>query len=415
MELFKGIICSVMECRKALLDRFIRYTAFDTMSDPSQDGKRRPTTEGQEKLLLSLCDELSSLGLDVYYGAEKVVMGTLDANGAEGAVAFMAHVDTADAVEGNGVKANVIESYDGSEIVLSGVSISPEKDTDLSRYIGSEIITSDGTTLLGSDDKAGVAIIMTALEYLVSHKEIRHPRIEVFFTPDEEIGAGVDEFPYERMKAKVCYTVDGEAEGEIETECFNAARVDIKISGDVCHLGSGRGKIHNAALAASAIAVSLPSSESPEATDGHFGYYALDSIKGNMEKAELSILLRDFDMESLERRIEAVRRSVSAVEALHSVRTDVSVKVQYRNMKSVNDADPRAMDAIRRSAGKLGIDIKEKAIRGGTDGARLAEHGIASPNIYTGGHNLHSLTEWVALRAMESSLSLVLGIIEEYS
>ena len=408
-----GII-DAMGMMEDLRDRFVGYTAFDTMSDPSLVGKVRPTTAGQEKFLLSLCDELRGLGLDVYYGEEKVVMGVLDANGADGSVAFMAHVDTADAVPGNGVKARVIDSYDGSPIILDGVVIAPDEDKDLLKYIGSGIITSDGTTLLGSDDKAGVAIIMTALEYLVSHKEIRHPRIEVFFTPDEETGSGVDSFPYERMESGICYTIDGEAEGEVETECFNAASVDIAIEGDACHLGSGRGKIHNAAVAAAAIALSLPSSESPASTDGRFGYYAVDSIDGTMEHADLSILLRDFDEDMLEHRIEAVKSSVKAVEALHSVRTAVDVKRQYRNMKGENDKHPKAMAAVFRSAEKNRIALTEKAIRGGTDGAMLAEHGIASPNIFTGGHNLHSRKEWVSVKAMESSLRLVLGIIEEF-
>ncbi len=378
-------------------------------------GRKRPTTDGQEKLLLALCDEMKELGLDVYYGEEKVAMGVLESNGPEGSVAFMAHVDTADAVPGNNVKARKIDSYDGSPIVPDGVVIDPEDDPDLLRYIGSGIITSDGTTLLGSDDKAGVAVIMAALAHLASHEDIKHPRIEVFFTPDEEIGAGVDAFPFSRMKSGICYTVDGGAEGEIETECFNAASVDISLEGTACHLGSGRGKICNAAVAAAAIALSLPSSQSPESTDGHFGYYAVDSIEGTMEHARLSILLRDFDYGMLQRRIEAVRKAAEAVEMLHSVKVDVVARIQYRNMKEVNSSHPEALDAIMRSAGRKGIQIREEAIRGGTDGARLAERGIASPNIFTGGHNLHSRKEWIAVKAMEASLSLVLGIIEEFS
>ena len=404
-----------MENKDSLLKRFIRYTAFDTMSDPSMSGKRRPTTEGQEKLLLALAEELRDMGLEVYYGEEKVLMGVLEAEDSEGSVAFMAHVDTADEVPGNGVRANVIRAYDGSPIVLNGITLDPAEDRDLLRYTGSTLITSDGTTLLGSDDKAGIAIIMTALERVVAEKGRRHPRIEVFFTPDEETGEGVDLFPYDRMRSSVCYTVDGEAEGEIETECFNAASALIRIEGDANHPGSGRGKIHNAATAAACIAASIPSSESPEATDGRYGYYGIEHIEGGMESASVHMIIRDFGSASLERRIEAVKAIAHSVGLLHSVRVSVDIKRQYRNMKEVNDAHPEAIGCVRRSAEKAGIAITEKAIRGGTDGARLAERGIASPNIFTGGHNLHSRSEWVALDAMESSLRLVLGIIGEYA
>lgn len=402
-----------MEYKEALCSRFIRYTAFDTMSDQSLAGKVRPTTEGQEKMLLALSDEMRKLGLEVYYGEEKVLMGVLEGNGAEGSVAFMAHVDTASDVPGNGVRANLIKSYDGSPIVLDGVTIDPAEDPDLLKYVGSGIITSDGNTLLGSDDKAGVAIIMTALSYLSEHKEIHHPRVEVFFTPDEETGTGADRFPYERMRSSVCYTIDGEAEGEIEAECFNAASARIEIEGTASHPGSGRGRICNAAVAASHIAVMLPASQSPEATDGRYGYYAVSSIEGSMEKASITITLRDFDEDGLRNRIETVKAAARAVELLYSVMAEAAITMQYRNMGAMNAEHPEAMDAIRRSAERNGIAITEKIIRGGTDGARLAEKGIACPNIYTGGHNIHSRSEWIAVDAMESSLRLVLGIIED--
>ena len=401
-----------MISREAIRDRFLRYVSYDTMSDPSMVGKRRPTTDGQEVLQRALVEELGKLGLKTYYGEEKVVMGTLEGNAPGEPLALMAHVDTSDAVEGNGVRPRVIPSYDGSPIVLDGVVIDPASDSDLLDYIGSEIITSSGTTLLGSDDKAGIAIILSVLDKIVSD-DIPHPAIEVFFTPDEETGSGMDLFPYDRMISKRCYTIDGESEGDIETECFNAAALSIRISGDVVHPGSGRGRIHNAVTAACHIVSSLPGSESPEGSDGRYGYYGVDSVNGTAGEATVLLFLRDFDFEELERRIEAVKASVRSAELLYRVRADVSVDVQYRNMKEANTLHPEAAEAIRKAADKIGLTIHERVIRGGTDGARLAEKGIASPNIFTGGHNLHSCREWVSVEAMGKAADLVLAIVEE--
>lgn len=395
-----------MISKDILRDRFIRYTAFDTMSDSTTG--LRPSTKGQEVLLLALKEELEALGLETYYGEEKVLMGVLEATAPGTPVAFMAHVDTANAVPGNGVKARIHRAYDGSPIELEGITLS---DEELKDYIGDEIITSDGTTLLGSDDKAGIAIIITALEKIIEDGR-KHPRIEVYFTPDEEIGCGIDVFPFERMKASVCYTIDGESEGEIEDECFNAASVTVTIDGDAAHLGSGRGRIHNAGVAAARIATLLPSSESPESTDGRYGYYAVEEIHGTMEHARLEIFLRDFDYDNLLRRIDGVKSAAESVGKLYSVRVSINQRIQYRNMKEANDSNPESMERIWKCAEKLGIKLTKKAIRGGTDGSRLAEKGIASPNIFTGGHHLHSRTEWIAVGAMAKSASLVYLLME---
>ena len=398
--------------REAIRDRFLRYVSYDTMSDPAMVGKRRPTTAGQEELQRALIAELEELGLRTYYGEEKVVMGTLEGNVSGTPLALMAHVDTSDAVKGNGVRPRVISSYDGSPIVLDGVTIDPSSDPDLLDYIGSEIITSSGDTLLGSDDKAGIAIILSVLERIVS-EDIPHPTIEVFFTPDEETGSGMDAFPYERMVSKRCYTIDGAREGDVETECFNAASISIRIEGSVVHPGSGRGRIHNAVTAACHIVTALPASESPEATDGRYGYYGVDSVSGDAGEAAVSLFLRDFDFQELERRIEAVKAAVRSAELLYRVRASVSVDMQYRNMREANVLHPEAHEAIYRAAERIGLTLNERIIRGGTDGAWLAERGIPSPNIFTGGHNLHSCREWVAVEAMGRAADLVLAIVEE--
>ena len=397
-------------------DRFIRYTTYDTMSDGNASGNRRPTTEGQEELILVLKKELEELGLETYYGEEKVVMGVLKGNSSGTTIGFMAHVDTADDCNGNGVKAKVWSNYDGGVIELEdGVVLDPEKDKDLLLYKGKEIITSDGTSLLGSDDKAGVAIIMEALKYLVEHPEVKRPDIEVYFTPDEETGSGMDMFPYDRLKSKCCYTVDGEAEGEVELECFNAATVEILLKGVSIHLGSARGTMVNAVTMASHIVTSLPQAESPEATDGRYGYYCPLVLEGTATEAKLSVFIRDFDMEKFQHRIESVEKIVAAVEALYGGEIKANVSVSYHNMAEANKKNPGAIEAVYSASQKLGLAIREEIIRGGTDGARLAETGVACPNLYTGGHNLHSLKEWIAVDAMSNSINLCLGIIDYWS
>lgn len=397
-------------------DRFIRYTTYDTMSDGNASGNRRPTTEGQEELLLVLKKELEELGLETYYGEEKVVMGVLKGNSLGTTIGFMAHVDTADDCNGNSVKAKVWSNYDGGVIELEdGVVLDPEKDKDLLLYKGKEIITSDGTSLLGSDDKAGVAIIMEALKYLVEHPEVKRPDIEVYFTPDEETGSGMDMFPYDRLKSKCCYTVDGEAEGEVELECFNAATVEILLKGVSIHLGSARGTMVNAVTMASHIVTSLPQAESPEATDGRYGYYCPLVLEGTATEAKLSVFIRDFDMEKFQHRIESVEKIVAAVEALYGGEIKANVSVSYHNMAEANKKNPGAIEAVYSASQKLGLAIREEIIRGGTDGARLAETGVACPNLYTGGHNLHSLKEWIAVDAMSNSINLCLGIIDYWS
>ncbi len=386
------------------------------MSDASMVEERRPSTYGQEELLRKLVQELEDIGLDAYYGKEGYVKGVLKGNCDGSAIAFMAHVDTASDVMGNGVKA-VVHDYEGGDIGLSGsVVIKAEENGDLSRYIGSKIITSDGSTLLGADDKAGIAIIMSAVKFLSENKDIKHPDIEVYFTSDEETGCGMDGFPYDVIKAEACYTVDGEEEGLIETECFNAASLTIKVRGNSIHFGSARGKLVNAITVLSHIISAIPQAESPEATDSRYGYYGVDSISGSVVEAEASMLIRDHDLDIFNRRIEAVKKIASSIGFIYKAEVDVDVRVSYYNMANVNSRNPKAVERIFSAASRLGICVKESLIRGGTDGARIAENaGISSPNIYTGGHNLHSLREWVALDAMNSAANLVLEIAKGMS
>ncbi|HIS14303.1 MAG TPA: peptidase T [Candidatus Ornithospirochaeta stercorigallinarum] len=399
--------------REELLGNFIFYTRFDTMSIPAHVGIQRPTSEGQKELIKELESELKALGLSVEIEDNWALKGLLKGNKDGRCMAFMAHVDTSDDVMGNGVKAQVIE-YEGGDISLpSGLVIKAEENPDLGCYVGTKIVTSDGTTLLGSDDKAGVAIIMSAIGYLARHPEVPHPDIEVYFTTDEETGAGMDGFPYDRMNACVCYTVDGSREGEIETECFNAATITVRVRGVSIHLGSARGVMVNALTILSQIASTLPQAESPEATDGRYGYYAPLDVRASAAEGEMQIFIRDHDEVAFNYRLDAVRKLVEAVAFIYKGKADVSVSVSYHNMADVNKKDPEAVEAIFAAARELGIDCYEEIIRGGTDGARIAEcKGISAPNIFTGGHNLHSLSEWVSLEAMNKAANLVLRLAE---
>lgn len=407
----------MIDFTKGVSARFLDYTTYDTMSDPSKAGIERPTTPGQVVLQKALIRQLEELGLEVTYGDESVVHGILRSNtpGAP-AVGFMAHVDTADDVMGNGVKA-ICHDYKGGDIALPGGPVIRTADNpDLEDYIGGTVITSDGTTLLGADDKAGVAIIMEAMAYLVAHPGLPHGDVEVFFTPDEETGAGMDRFPYHEQLSKVCYTLDGGEEGGIESECFNAATVAIKIHGVSTHLGSARGRLVNALKVASVITDALPHSESPEATDGHYGYYHVGAVNGTNVEASMEIYIRDFDSAGFDFRIKALQDLAHAVAQVYHASIDVDVHVSYRNMDAANAAHPECLETVRRAAARLGISVRDEIIRGGTDGARMAEKaGVPCPNLFTGGHNFHSLVEWVAVDAMSRSVNLVLGIVEEFA
>jgi tripeptide aminopeptidase len=310
-----------------------------------------------------------------------------------------------------------VENYDGKKIILvSPAVLDPDADPDLAAQKGKGIIHTDGTTLLGADDKAGIAEIMAAAEYLVSHREIKHGQIEIIFSPDEETGKGLPCFPMDKLTAKVCYTMDGGALGEIEAECFNAWEAKIRFTGKVIHLGKARGELANACLMACAFALMLPRSESPEATDGYYGYYCPVEIKGSLESAELEVLIRDFDLERAKERVSALEIFAKAVEAQFPGGTvTVQAKPQYYNMKEKISERPEAMTKLEEAARRTGIQCTLKPIRGGTDGSRLTEMGIPTPNIFTGGRNFHSVIEWAAVDDMIAACALVLELIKTWA
>jgi tripeptide aminopeptidase len=328
-------------------------------------------------------------------------------------LAFMAHLDTADDVSGKDVQPCLVEVYDGAKICLAGdLVLDPAQDADLADQKGKAIIHTDGTTLLGADDKAGIAAIMVAVEYLYGHPEQEHGPVELIFTPDEETGKGLPEFPLSSIRACACYTLDGGSLGELEVECFNAYRAEIHCIGQPTHLGYARGVLVNAALMAASFAVMLPRTESPEATDGYYGYYSALEIQGNPEHASLEVYIRDFDRAGAERRVAALDHFARAVEAqFPGGKVTVHARVQYYNMKEKIDARPEVLEILKQAVSNLGFPYRLKPIRGGTDGSRLTELGIPSPNIFTGGRNWHSLREWVSVSEMAAACKVVLELI----
>ena len=401
-----------------ILQRFLRYAAIDTMSDDTVVATKSPSTDGQWELLNLLVSELKEMGIDdIEVDEHGVVIARIPSNldYEVPTIGFMAHVDTADDVPGNGVKPRVIESYDGLDIPLNKeYTIKVEDNAELAQYIGETLIVTDGTTLLGSDDKAGVAAIMAVAKDLSGDPSIKHGPLELIFTSDEETGAGMDTFPYDKISCAYCYTIDGGKRFEIESECFNAATVNVQFSGVSYHLGAARGRLVNALTMAAFFINALPQAESPEATDGRYGYYCAHTISGTATKVDLTLYLRDFDLDILNRRIETLKLLARSAEALYPEgKVSVDAKHVYYNMAMVAKEKPIAMDNLLKAGERLGMDLEEALIRGGTDGARMAnEHKIPCPNIFTGGHNLHSRFEWAALPAMLDSARLVKEIIK---
>ncbi len=406
------------DLKNDLISSLLKYTVVDTMSDEKLAETKHPSTLNQLDLINLLKKDLEELNIeDVTVGPEGVLVAHIPAT-VENApcIGLMAHVDTADDVEGNGVKPQVIENYDGKDIVLKGSSriIKREENPELANYVGSTIITSDGTTLLGADDKAGVSEIMAIAKILVNHPEIEHGEVEIIFTCDEETGCGMDAFPYDRIHCDYCYTIDGGTRYEIESECFNASKVTVDFKGVSYHLGAARGKMVNALTLATSFVNNLPQAESPEATDQRFGYYCPLELNATNDEAHLMIYLRDFEISEIERRENVLKSLSQMIEQINpGSKVSINFKRQYYNMKDISLKNPKVLESIYEAGRRLEQPLFESPIRGGTDGARMAnEKGIPCPNIYTGGHNYHSYYEWCAVDAMEDAVKLILEIIK---
>jgi tripeptide aminopeptidase len=398
-----------------VIPRFLNYVRYWTTSD--HHIAATPSTPGQWDLARALAGELRSLGIaDVEVTDHCYVIARLPptaGNEDRPTVGFLAHLDTASDVSGKDVQARLVENYDGEKIALSGgLVLDPAEDPGLAAQKGKGIIHTDGTTLLGADDKAGIAEIMGALEWLLGHPEIAHGPVEIVFSPDEETGKGLPEFPLDRIRSVACYTLDGGPVGELEVECFNAWVINARFKGRTIHPGYARGVMANALLMASSFRGMLPRSEAPDATDGYYGYYNPMEITGNPDLCSLTMYIRDFERSGIERRLRALDSFARAVEAqFPGGEVVLESKAQYYNMKEKIDARPEVLAILRKAAANLGIDSYLKPIRGGTDGSRLTELGIPTPNIFTGGRNWHSRVEWASVPEMIAASRLVIELI----
>ena len=398
-----------------LLDRFLRYVAVDTQSD--ENSESQPSTGKQLVLLEMLRDELRALGLEAELDQWGYVMATLPSNldHKAPAIGFIAHVDSSPDASGKDVKAQIIRDYDGGDIELKGVpglALRVADFPELAGYKGQTIITTDGTTLLGADDKAGVAEIMNAVEYLVEHPEVKHPEVKIGFTPDEEIGRGVVKFDVTRFGADYAYTMDGGAIGELEFENFNAAAATVKIQGRNIHPGYAKGKMKNAMLIGMEFNSLLPVEQRPEYTEGYEGFYHLIGFKGSVEQAELSYILRDHDLGLYEKRKETMLRCAEFINAKWGEGTaSVELRHQYYNMRKEVEPHYHIIEKAVKAMEMNGIKPKIQPIRGGTDGANLSFMGLPCPNIFAGGQNFHGKMEWVPVESMQKASAVILNII----
>jgi len=406
--------------KQQILDRFLRYIAIDTQSDESSTAF--PSTSKQFDLLKLLRDELSAFGLkDVVLDEFGYVMATLPANTAKKVpvIGFIAHVDTAPDMSGANINPRLVENYDGSDIVLNkelNVVISPGDFPEMKDYLGQTLIVTDGTTLLGADDKAGVTEIMAAVEYLVNHPEIEHGTIKIGFTPDEEIGRGVDKFEVVRFGADFAYTMDGGGVGELEFENFNAAGAKVFIQGRNIHPGYAKNKMKNAILMAMEFNALLPVHERPEFTQDYEGFYHVVKTEGSVEHAMLQYIIRDHDKKKFGQKKETFKACIDFMNQRYGKDTfTLELKDQYFNMREQIEPVYHIVETARHAMVELGIEPKVVPIRGGTDGARLSYMGLPCPNIFAGGHNFHGKLEFVPLESMVKATEVILKILELYT
>jgi tripeptide aminopeptidase len=400
-----------------LLDRFLTYVKIDTRSN--EDSGTFPSTMTQLDFAQRLKQELSGIGLsDATVNEHGYVFATLKSNQKEQppVVALIAHLDTSPDVSGNGVNPLVHRDYDGGDILLSwdtAAVLRVEENPDLKEKIGNTIITTDGTTLLGADDKAGIAEIMSAIRYLTDHPELPRPHIRILFTPDEEIGHGTEKLTIDEIAADIGYTVDGETAGAIEDETFCADMVNIRVCGINVHPGKAKGKMVNAIKIASEILERFPKdSLSPETTDGQEGYIHPHFMSGTVEEANITVLIRDFKEEGLKDKEAFILSVVVEARGRHPKATIFfDIEKSYRNMKVILDKHPDVIEMSEEAIRLTGLIPERSSIRGGTDGARLSFMGLPTPNLFTGGHNFHSRHEWIALEDMEKAAEVIVRLM----
>lgn len=404
---------------ESILDRFLRYVSTDTQSDP--DSQSQPSTRKQLDLLGMLRDELAAMGIEASLDEYGYVMAAIPSNCGDNipAVGFIAHVDTSPDASGADIKPRIIKDYDGGDILLnpdSGLSIRTADFPELKSYAGQTIITADGTTLLGADDKAGVAEIMDAVQYIVSHPEFRHGPIRIGFTPDEEIGRGTIKFDVQKFNAKYAYTMDGGAIGELEYENFNAASATVHIQGRNIHPGYAKGKMLNAILIGMEMNFLLPVEQRPEFTEGYDGFFHIVSFSGTVEEATFSYIIRDHDMALFERKKDMLRKCTDFINFKYGEKVaETVITHQYYNMRKEVEPHYHIIEKAIKAMEMEGIQPHVQPIRGGTDGANLSFMGLPCPNIFAGGHNFHGKLEFVPLESMEKASKVILNIISLFA
>ncbi|TRM11294.1 peptidase T [Lentibacillus cibarius] len=401
--------------KNELINRFTSYVTVDTQSDESSE--TTPSTSGQIELAKQLAEELKSIGMeDVSMDENGYLMATLPANTEKDVptIGFLSHVDTATDFTGKNVNPQIVENFDGKDIVLNqekNVVMSADEFPELPDYEGHTLITTDGTTLLGADDKAGITEIMTAMDYLINHPEIKHGTIRVAFTPDEEIGRGPHKFDVDRFQAKYAYTMDGGPLGELQYESFNAAAAKITINGNSVHPGTAKDKMVNAGTIAAEFINKLPNKETPENTEKYEGFYHLISVNGNVEKTQLTYIIRDFDKDNFEARKETMRKCTDEINAIHGEGTaEIDMNDQYYNMREKIEPVKEIVDIAYQAMENLDIKPLIKPVRGGTDGSQLSYKGLPTPNIFTGGENFHGKYEYISVNNMEKATNVIVEI-----
>ena len=399
-----------------LKDRFLRYVKFETRSD--EKSETIPSTPTQLEFAKILAKELEEIGMEnVYVNDACFVNATLPGNVDKDVpvIGFIAHMDTAD-FNATNVNPKIVENYDGKDIVLNeakDIVLSVEEFPNLKNYVGKTVITTDGTTLLGADDKAGIVEIVEAMKYLIEHPEIKHGTVKVAFGPDEEIGRGADNFNVEEFGADFAYTMDGGPVGELEYESFNAAGAVFKIKGKSVHPGTAKGKLINASLIAAEIVNSFPADEVPEKTEGYEGFYFLDKINSNCEEAELSYILRDHDREKFEAKKEFSANVAKKINEKYGKElVSVEIKDQYYNMGEIIKDHMNVVEIAKKAMENLGIKPVIEPIRGGTDGSKISFMGLPTPNIFAGGENFHGKYEFVALESMILATDVIVEIVK---
>jgi tripeptide aminopeptidase len=400
-----------------LVDRFLNYVSYETTSDETTGVT--PSTPTQMEFAKVLANEMKQLGMtDVSISEFGYVMGTIPATTTKSipTIGFIAHMDTSPDMTGKNAKPRIVHHYDGGDIVLNqeeNIILSPEQFPELLYYKGNDIIVTDGNTLLGADDKAGIAEIMTAMHYFLNHPEIEHGAIRVAFNPDEEIGMGASKFDVAKFNAAWAYTLDGGEIGELEYENFNAAAASITFKGRNVHPGYAKNKMINSLRIANQFVSMLPRHETPEHTEGYEGFYHLISMNGTVEETTISYIIRDHDRERFENRKKEMQHLVSKINAEYPHCATLNLRDQYFNMREKILPVMHVVDLVEEAMKDINITPKIKAIRGGTDGAQLSFKGLPCPNIFTGGHNFHGRFEYIPVQSMEKATELIIRIVEK--